>query len=169
MEEKKNIKADFGSFLVEHKHFIWKLCDRYAGGDPDRGLDYVQDISILLWLGYAKLRPDATLTQQRRWINYIARDYFRGLSKRKKVPIQLYGDANRFATIPADTDDCSEYLEVYMECLSSAEKKILNLYFDGFKAKEIAVILGTNATVVRQQIHRITEHMKEYALKIEKK
>lgn len=169
MEEKENIKPDFISFLAKHKRFIWKLCDRYAGGNPDTGLDHVQEISILLWLRYGKLRHDSTPGQQRKWISYIARDYFRGLSKRKTVPVELYDDDNRFAIIPVDTDDLHERLEEYRECLSPSEKRVVDLYIEGFKANDIAAIIGADAAAVRQQFHRITVHMREYARKIEKK
>ena len=47
MVEKENIKPDFGRFLEEYQLFIWKLCNRYADGDPDVGLDYVQEIQML--------------------------------------------------------------------------------------------------------------------------
>lgn len=166
MVEKENIKPDFGRFLEEYQLFIWKLCNRYADGDLAVGLDHVQEITILLWLRFGKLRADAHPRQQEKWIGYIARDYFRSLSRRKKEPAEPF-DETVHATDTSDADTPSSLLGEYLVCLAPSEREVVDLYVQGFKTKDIAQLLGISAAAVRQRLYRAVVHMRDYAGKKE--
>ena len=168
MVEKENIKPDFGRFLEEYQLFIWKLCNRYADGDPDVGLDYVQEITTLLWLAYHKLRPGSSPRQTRKWISYIARDYFRTCSERKKPDIVTFSDLKTPLNVALDDDNSVELRYESMECLNPSERRVVELFVEGYKPGEIAQTLGISANAARLRLHRAVEHMKEYVNNIVK-
>lgn len=168
MEEKVNITPDFVKFLEQHRLYIWELCNRYADGNPEVGLNHVQEISTLIWIGYHKLRPGASPRQTRKWIKYIARDYFRKLSKRKRPDIVTFSEIKILPTLATDDDSPSELLLEYMECLNPSERRIVELFAEGYKPHEIAECLGISANAARIRLHRAVAHMKEYAKKIDK-
>lgn len=165
METHEDRYQRFVDFLERHRPFIWKLCNRYADGDPTVGLDYVQDISILLWLRQDKLRLHATPRQERYWISLIARDYLR--SQRKKIPVEPLDIDNLPVSAYTVDDTPSDLLHEYMVCLPPSEHQAVELYVQGYKAKEIALILGIGAVAVRQRLRRAVAHMREYAKKID--
>ena len=163
MEEQEDKYLLFCSFLERHRRFIWNLCNRRADGDLAVGLDYVQEITILLWLQQDKLRPEATQQHERTWIKMIAHDYFRNLSQRKTIPVEPFDDDNLPAAAHTDDNSPARLLDEYMVCLPPPERQTVGLYVQGYKTKEIAQILETSAAAVRQRLHRAVGHMKKYA------
>jgi RNA polymerase sigma factor (sigma-70 family) len=164
MKHKENIQPAFESFLERHRLFIWKLCNRYADGDPDVGLDYVQDISVLLWLRFGKLRKGVLPQQEQKWIHYIARDYFRSHSRHNKITLESYVEESLFVTEP---ENPSEILAEYLVCLTPPECDIINLYIQGFKVREVAQLLNISLSSTQRHLHNAIVHMREYAQKIE--
>lgn len=163
MEEQEDRHLLFSSFLDRHRLFIWKLCSRYADGDPAVGLDYVQEITILLWLRFHKLRPDAHPRQEEKWIRYIAKDCFRYLSWKKKIPLEPYDDDKPSPASLTPADKPADLLAEYMVCLTALEREAVDLYVEGYKTKEMAQILGISPSSVRQRLHRAMLRMKKYA------
>lgn len=168
MEEKEDIHQHFSSFLERHRLFIWKLSNRYADGDPVVGLDYVQDITTLLWLRYGKLRAGAHPWQEQKWIGYIARDYFRSLSRKKGGHLVPYDDDLPVTPFQGNEETPSDLLAEYMICLTPPEREAVDLYVQGYKAKDIAQLLGISPTAVRLRLHHAVLRMRAYAQKIEK-
>lgn len=165
MEQKEDREQKFSCFLDRHRLFIWKLCNRYGDGDLDVGLDHVQEITVLLWLRFDKLRPGAHLRQEQQWISFIARDYFRKVSRHKLPPLEPYDDDMPLPGQQGDAESPSELLDDYLVCLNPADREIIDHYIEGLDAKEIAQQMGTTAEAVRQRLHRAVVRMKEYARK----
>ena len=169
MEEKKDIKPGIESFLEQHRLFIWKLCNRYADGELADGLDHVQEITILLWLRYHKLRPGASLRQQRKWISYIARDYFRKITERQRPDIVPFSHLGGIPTVVSDDADTpSELLDDYLQVLDPSDRWLVECYVRGYRSHELAKVFSISAEAVRQRLHRAIGHIKEYAHKIDK-
>ena len=164
MKHKENIQHGFENFLERHRLFIWKLCNRYADGKPDVGLDYVQDISVLLWLRFGNLRSGVLPQQEQKWISYSARDYFRAQSRRNKKTWVAYEEH----PLSLEPESPSEILAEYLVCLTPLEHKIVDLYVQGFKVREIAQILDISLSSIHRHFHCAIVHMREYAQKIEK-
>lgn len=165
MESQEYIQPSFESFLERHRLFIWKLCNRYADGNPDVGLDYVQDITILLWLRFGKLRHDAHIRQEQKWINYIARDFFRTQSRHNKKTMEPFVEEQHSVIEP---ESPSEILAEYLVCLTPPEYETVALYVQGYKINEIATLLDISLSTAKRRFQKAIEHMREYAQKIEK-
>ena len=164
MEQQEDIKPSFETFLERHRLFIWKLCNRYADGNPDEGLEYVQDITFLLWLRFGKLRSGSHPHQEQKWISFIARDYFRAQSRRNKGTMESFDEGKHIAIEP---ESPSDILAQYMECLTNQEYEIIDLYVQGFKVKEMAQILDISLSTVQRRLRHAIVRMREYAQKID--
>lgn len=169
MEGQTDTHLHFASFLERHRLFIWKLCNRYADGDPAVGLDYVQEIAILLWLRYDKLRPGVHPRQEQKWISFIARDFFRAHSQHPEEVLVPYDDDLSGGPRLDPSDSPSERLAEYLVCLTPDELATVNLYIQGFSARESALILGVGAASVRRRLRRAVLRMRDYAAAIENK
>ena len=167
MEKKEDIKPDFGSFLERHRPFIWKLCNKYADGNLDVGLDYVQEVTTILWTRYHCLREGSTLEQESSWIKYIVREYFNKLSQRKKPDIVTFSDLRSLPVVIVENSHLSELLADYMECLTPQERAVADLYVQGYSLIEMAKILEISPEAARQRLHRAIAHMSEYAKEID--
>lgn len=147
-------QSEYTELLRRHLTMIWGMCWVSVKGNYERCRDLVQDVSIALWLRFDRLRPDASAQEERAWVRWWTRSVIDFERRRQRLsPLPLTDEmANTIAS--ENQQKQQEFLEYIMASLSPDEQRLLQLRMEGYKADEIASILGLNRDAVYQRMHR---------------
>ena len=157
-------QSAYTELLRRHWTMIWGLCWVSAKGNYERCRDLVQDVSIALWLRFDKLRPDASAQEERAWVRWQTRSVIDFMRRQQRPsPLPLTDEvANTIATDNQQRQQ--ELLEYIMASLSPDEQRMMRLRMEGYRADEIASILGLNRDAVYQRMHRAVVKVRKVLL-----
>lgn len=151
-----NRQQSYTDLLLRHRSLVWSLCWTRAHGDYERCRDLVQEVSLSLWEHYGRLRPNATLLQERAWVLWHTRTVLDHLHRRPSptlVPLS--------AEIPDRRDDEDGCLDSLLDALSAEDRRLVSMRLEGYDADEIGQALGIKRNAVYQRLHRIIERLRK--------
>lgn len=147
-------QSAYTELLERYRPLVWRMCWFRARGNWDRCNDLVQEVSIALWLHFDALRPDATPAEKRAWIYWQCRSTL-DLQRRLQKPSMQPLTALLEETVAAeDTRHMQEEIEELMAALSPEEQRLVGLYLEGYKTREIADLMNLSHDTVYQRMHR---------------
>ena len=152
----------FIELIERHTAAIERVCRSFCSVKEDRE-DLRQEILLRLWMGWKGYRPDHKPIT---WLYRVALNT--AISWRRQR-------ARQVQTTPLDTFDLPEestlreqatYLKTLIAMLPAADRRLINLYLDGFSSDEIARLLGISQTNVTTRIGRIKEKLRKLKIEI---
>ena len=158
----KNSQQAYTELLKRHRSLVWTLCWARAHGDYERCRDLVQEVSIAIWLHFNQLHPEASLHEERSWVRWLTRTTLDHLHRNQRPPMLALTEA-MVETI-GNTDNPSEDIESILSTLTADERKMIQLHMDGYRADEIAEVLGVSRNLVYQRMHRVRKKMSKVLL-----
>ena len=144
----------YTEMLERYRPLVWRMCWFRARGNWDRCNDLVQEVSIALWLHFDALRPDATPAEKRAWIYWQCRSTLDLQRRLQKPPMQPLTTLLEETVADEDTRHTQEEIEELMAALSPEEQRLVSLYLEGYKTKEIANLMNLSHDTVYQRMHR---------------
>lgn len=142
------------------RRFLIALCC----GDSFLADDIAQDAYIKAWLSIDKYRNDASFNS---WIRKIAYNTFLNTKRLKRLSINI--DSASLKAAEENSDDSFKYQALYIALQNLSEKErsaILLFYLDGYSIKEIASIINTSESAVKQLLSRGRIHLHNNLLRI---
>lgn len=152
----------FIELIERHTAAIERVCRSFCSVKEDRE-DLRQEILLRLWMGWKGYRPDHKPIT---WLYRVALNT--AISWRRQR-------ARQVQTTPLDTFDLPEdtvlkeqvaHLKALIAMLPAADRRLINLYLDGFSSDEIARLLGISQTNVTTRIGRIKEKLRKLKIEI---
>ena len=145
----------YTEMLERYRPLVWRMCWFRARGNWDRCNDLVQEVSIALWLHFDALRPDATPAEKRAWIYWQCRSTLDLQRRLQKPPMQPLTTLLEETVADEDARHTQEEIEHLMASLSPEEQRLVGLYLEGYKTKEIADLMNLSHDTVYQRMHRV--------------
>lgn len=145
----------YTELLERYRPLVWRMCWFRARGNWDRCNDLVQEVSIALWLHFDALRPDATPAEKRAWIYWQCRSTLDLQRRLQKPPMQPLTTLLEETVADEDARHTQEEIEHLMAALSPEEQRLVGLYLEGYKTKEIADLMNLSHDTVYQRMHRV--------------
>lgn len=152
----------YTELLRRHRNMIWRMCWLRTRGDYERCRDLVQEVSIAIWLHFKQLHPEASLHEERSWVRWLTRTTLDHLHRNQRPPMLALTEA-MVETI-RNTDNSSEDTEAILSTLTADEREIIQLHMDGYRADEIAEVLGVSRNLVYQRMHRVRKKISRVLL-----
>ena len=158
--DKMKAPSAYSALMQRHRRRVWSMCWLYSDGDWERCRDLVQEVTISLWQHYGKLREGANYFEERAWVVWHTRTVLNHLHrKRHNVYEPLTPErANSLVVNPDIQDSITDEL---LAELSPADRRLVELRMEGYKASEIADELGIGRDAVYQRLHRIVEKLRD--------
>lgn len=148
----------FISLIEQHQAAIEKVCRTFCRTSPEDREDLRQEVLLHLWQGWKRYRPDGrTVT----WVYRVAINT--AVSYRRR---QL----RRLPTVPLDAFDPPDdsalrercaHLRALVSLLAPPDRRMAQLYLDGFTSAEIARLTGSTVTAVTSRMVRIKEKLRK--------
>ena len=154
----------YTALLMRHRTMLWRMCRVHALGDRARCCDFLQEVSIALWLNFDKLRPDATPHQERAWVRWQARSVFDHIKRRHQLPTEPITDALSDNLSDEDPLCRMELLDDLLSALEPDEQRMMQLYLKGYHADEIGKHMGLSRNAVYQRMHRAVQKMRRVVM-----
>ncbi len=155
----------YAELLVRHKLLIWQLSLWYARGDRDRGFDLMQEVVLTIWRYLPSLRPDATPRQERQWIRYVTRRVHHNSKRGHKADlVQLRAEMESDGI--DDTASTRDTIAELAAHLKPDDRRLLDLYLDGYTLAEAATLLGISHSAARQRMRRIRLRLQQIYQKL---
>lgn len=123
-----------------------------------------QEVSIALWLRRDMLRDDATPSEERTWVRWQARSVLDLLKRRRQIPIESITDAMADSIADEETQQRRERIDDLLSVLGPDERRMLCLQLEGYRADEIAKLMGVSRDTVYQRMHRALDKLRRVAL-----
>ena len=147
-------QSRYTELLHRHLPMVWRMCWVRARGDYERCRDLVQEVSIALWLHLDVLRTGISDKEERAWVRWQTRTTLDHMHRSQRPPMLALTEA-MVDTIPdGDSAAAVEDIEHLMAVLSSEEQQLVRMHIEGYRADEIATILGLRRDAVYQRMHR---------------
>ena len=144
----------YTALLMRHRTQMWRMCWLHAHGNRERCCDLLQDASIALWLNMDKLHPDATPAEENAWVRWQVRSMFEHAGRRRQPSVEPLTEAMADTLTNEDTRRVNEDIEEIMSTLNHDEQRMLRLQLEGYRADEIAAIMGLRRDAVYQRLRR---------------
>lgn len=158
-----NQKEAYTALLKRHRPMLWRMCWLRAWGNWDRCCDLEQEVAIALWLHFDTLRPDATPEEERAWVRWQARNVIDHQLRKNRISTQLL-TPEMAANIPAENEqELCEELDDLMSSLSPDEQRMMRLQLEGYRADEIAELMGLQRDAVYKRLQRSVLKMRRVA------
>lgn len=143
---------------------IWRMCWLHAWGNWDRCCDLEQEVAIALWLHFDTLRPNVTPEEERAWVRWQSRNVIDHQLRKNRISTQLL-TPEMAASIPAENEqELCEELDDLMSSLSPDEQRMMRLQLEGYRADEIAELMGLQRDAVYKRLQRSVLKMRRFAL-----
>ena len=133
---------------------VWRMCWVQARGDYERCRDLAQEVSIALWLHLDVLRTGVSDKEERAWVRWQTRTTLNHMHRSRRPPMLALTEAMADTIPDADNSAVEEDIEHLMEALSPEEQQLMQMHIEGYRADEIAAILGLRRDAVYQRMHR---------------
>ena len=144
----------FTELLNRYRPLIWHMCWVRAKGNYERSRDLIQEVAIVLWLGFDSLRPNSTPREEWAWVRWMTRTTLDHLHRKKHLTeLPLTPEMAEF--LSATDSGCEkEELDHLMAYLSPDEQQMIRLQMEGYEGDEIAEKMGLSRDAVYQRMHR---------------
>ncbi len=134
--------------------------------DPALREDLLQDIHLAVWRSFAAYRGECAL---RTWVYRVAhntaathiqqqrrkgRHRYVGLEEVEQLPDGFDAES------AVDASSALRKIQAIIRTLKPIDRDVLLLYLEGFKAKEIAEVIGISSSLVSQKVHRTRKLLK---------
>lgn len=134
---------------------VWRMCWLRARGDWEQCRDLVQEVSVALWMHLGELRTGITSAEERAWVRCVTRSALDHKTRKRRVETLPLTPMHEESIADEDRQSLKEDIDDMMASLSHDEQRIMQLRLEGFRANEIASIMGLSNDAVYQRIHRI--------------
>lgn len=151
-------QAEFVTMLEQCKGTLTKVCLYYCDRNSETFKDLYQDIVCQLWESWPSFRKKSAVNT---WVTRIALNTA-SLQYRnhKRMPTFVTLNENLCDTIACETADmCYQRLYDLIDLLEPDERKLLYLYLDKKRLRDIALTTGISENAVKQRIHRIKQKL----------
>ena len=148
----------YTTVLLRHKKLIWRLCRRYAKHDVDLCSDLVQEVSIVLWEHFGRLKPEAGTLVETRWVMTNTRWVLRNMHRNKKDKEQLLADD--MIDLRDDGGNARDLVSDLLSALPEGDRVMMQMKLDGYNADEIAGRMGLSRNAVYQRLFRIVNKLR---------
>lgn len=153
--------TEFLKMLRECEGTLMKVCLYFTDRSRDDFRDLYQEIACTLWEAWPTFRGESDLNT---WVTRIALNVAgQEIRKRKRLPQFVELDESFYDTL-ADEATGLRYHRLYdlIDRLDDDdERKLLFLYLDRKRLREIAEITGTTETAVKQKLYRIKQKLND--------
>lgn len=149
-----NRHSAYTELLNRHRPMVWRMCWVSSRGDFERCRDLVQEVSIVIWLHFDKLRPGASLREEKAWVRLLIRRTLDHQNRGQRPPMVAMTDAMAESIPNVDGSPSEEDIEELMATLNPEEQQLMRLHIEGYRADEIADVMGLNRDAVYQRMHR---------------
>ncbi len=136
------------------------MCWLRARGDWEQCRDLVQEVSVALWMHIGELRTGITSAEERAWVRWVTRSALDHRTRKRRVETLPLTPLHEERIAAEDRQAQKEDIDDMMASLSHDEQRIMQLRLEGFRANEIASIMGLSNDAVYQRIHRIAVKMR---------
>lgn len=141
---------------------IYALCLRMCG-DPDVATDLVQDVFVKAWQGIGRFRGDAKFST---WLHRVALNVVmqdRRSKARRGSREELTDEITRYdravtTAMPGTRVDLERAIATLPE---GAREALVLRDVQGYKYREVAVMLGVAVGTVKAQVHRARRMVQE--------
>ena len=162
MKESKSQETEFIDYLEGYKKLIAKVSRIYCA-NPEDQKDLMQEIIIQLWKSFPKYdKSYAVSTWTYRIALNVSISYLRKASNRTRKHRIFLQENELMQTEDPVFDQQLEQLYLFIERLKPIDKAIIILSLENCSNKEIAEVMGMNATNVSTRKLRIKEELKNY-------
>lgn len=151
--------TEFLKMLRHCEGTLIKVCLYFTDRSRDDFRDLYQEIACTLWEAWPTFRGESDLNS---WVTRIALNVAgQEIRKRKRLPQFVELDESFYDTLADEATDL-RYHRLYdlIDRLDDDdERKLLFLYLDRKRLREIAEITGTTETAVKQKLYRIKQKL----------
>lgn len=151
--------TEFLKMLRHCEGTLIKVCLYFTDRSRDDFRDLYQEIACTLWEAWPTFRGESDLNT---WVTRIALNVAgQEIRKRKRLPQFVELDESFYDTLADEATDL-RYHRLYdlIDRLDDDdERKLLFLYLDRKRLREIAEITGTTETAVKQKLYRIKQKL----------
>ena len=172
MEIKGSSKHELCKRLwLENEPKIRRLCEYKLSSHPDEAEDIIAETALILWTA---IFEDTPIKYPNSWIYAVAGNLIKKkytelkISKERKIPLDDKDPEMHELAVGYDydsrlvPDDLIERFSVHAEPLLKDDEKQLYqyVYEDKLKMKEIAVLMSSTESAVKQRNYRLTRTLK---------
>ena len=147
--------------LRECEGTLVKVCLYFTNRSRDDFRDLYQEIACTLWEAWPTFRGESNLNT---WVTRIALNVAgQEIRRRKRLPQFVVLDESFYDILAVEATDI-RYHRLYnlIDRLDDDdERKLLFLYLDRKRLREIAEITGSNEAAVKQKLYRIRQQLIE--------
>lgn len=151
--------TEFLKMLRHCEGTLIKVCLYFTDRSRDDFRDLYQEIACTLWEAWPTFRGECDLNT---WVTRIALNVAgQEIRKRKRLPQFVELDESFYDTLADEATDL-RYHRLYdlIDRLDDDdERKLLFLYLDRKRLREIAEITGTTEAAVKQRLYRIKQKL----------
>lgn len=138
---------------------LMKVCLYYTDRKPDSIRDLYQEIACNMWTAWPSFQGKSSLNT---WVTRIALNVAgQGVRKRKRQA-QFVDMDERFYDRLADEATDARYQRLYRlidRLENEADRRLLFLYLDRHRLRDIAEMTGMTEAAVKQRIYRIKQKL----------
>lgn len=147
----------FIELIERHNAAIERVCRSFCSLPEDRE-DLKQEILVHLWQGWKGYRPEHKPIT---WLYRVALNTAISWRRHQRRQVE---------TLPLDAFDLPDdptlreqtaHLQALIARLSADDRRLINLYLDGFTSAEIGKMLGMSQTAVTTRLCRIKEKLRK--------
>lgn len=144
--------------ITRHTALIEKMCRSFCGDSREDREDLRQDILLNLWRGWKHWKPEHKPIT---WIYRVAKNTAITWKRNKERQINVQPLDPTDIPHSTDNDEAVEQLYSLIRQLPVADQRLIQLYIDGWNAKEMARMLQTSESNVTTRISRIKQKLNE--------
>lgn len=161
-QQDKNRYDDFDALVARHRKLIRGLCWWKAGGKAWLMSELIQEVTTQLWHYRHKLRPDATLGEEREWVRFHCRSVFVHRKRKEEREVELV-PLEEDAPVANDEGNHAELLDRLAANLTLQEHRVLELILDDYTNGEMALLLHIGEDEAKSLHVSVIEKMKRCA------
>lgn len=121
----------------------------------------MQEVLLSLWRYRHTLRPEASGSDERNWVRWHCRSVWSHRQRRPSLPMLSIGTLD---DLSEETTDHRELVEDLAEGLDERERRLLDLYFQGYSIAEAGHQLGVGRKnayrIYRQIVKKMRNNLK---------
>ncbi len=150
---------EFEKIIKEHQSVIYSICYMYAPTPSDVD-DYVQEVLINLWSGFANFRGESNV---KTWLWRISINTCISFMRKRKRSVKSISISESITQIASDDKDQKQIEILYQRIsrLDRLEKAMILLWLESMSYDEIAQIMGLTVPTVATRLKRIREKLKQ--------
>lgn len=161
-QQDMNRYDDFDALVARHRKLIRGLCWWKAGGKAWLMSELIQEVTTQLWHYRHKLRPDATLGEEREWVRFHCRSVFVHRKRKEEREVELV-PLEEDAPVANDEGNHAELLDRLAANLTLQEHRVLELILDDYTNGEMALLLHIGEDEAKSLHVSVIEKMKRCA------